>query len=163
MLDPADTDALFEIGETYMVGGDWESVIEWFTKLLEADPTNIHALADIGTANMNLGRVKEAEAIFYTVLEIEPENVQIHYNMGFFFAFRPDAPDLVEAARHWNEAVRLDPGFELAQVAGVHLDEFGNALVVLVEAGSSNDGPRIAESYNGKSSGAPLLHIEYVE
>ena len=39
-LDPADTDVLFEIGETYMVGEDWDQAIEWFTKLVVIDPTS---------------------------------------------------------------------------------------------------------------------------
>jgi hypothetical protein len=33
----------------------------------------------------------------------------------------------------------------------------GNALVVIV----TGSGKRVAESYNGLPSGAPLLHVEY--
>jgi hypothetical protein len=33
----------------------------------------------------------------------------------------------------------------------------GNSLVIII----TGTGERVAESYNGSSSGAPLLHVEY--
>lgn len=122
--NPHDTGALFELGETYMVGQSWEQAILWFERLLAVDPDNLHARTDVGTANMNLGRYSEAEAAFTQVLEAAPDDVQAHYNMGFLSAFRSDAPDLAAAVKHWEEVVRLAPDSPLAEVAQIHLDQF---------------------------------------
>lgn len=123
IANPKDAAALFELGETYITGAAYQQSINWFTKLLEVDPTNTHARMDIGTANMELGRYKEAEATFAQVLQMEPDNAQAHFNTGFLFAFRSDSPDLSMAVKHWQEVVRIAPGTELANVAQVHIQQ----------------------------------------
>jgi tetratricopeptide (TPR) repeat protein len=122
--DPHDVASIEELGEIYMIGQDWQQALQWFNQLLAIDPDNIHALTDIGTAGMNLGLYDMAEATFSRVLEIDPDNAQVHYNTGFLFAFRTDAPDLIKAVEHWEEVVRLDPDSTLAEIAQVHLDQF---------------------------------------
>ncbi|MBI4233918.1 MAG: tetratricopeptide repeat protein [Chloroflexi bacterium] len=119
--NPADADALFELGETYVVGQQWEDVIQWFTRLLKVEPSNVHARIDIGTASMNLGRYAEALAAFSQALAMEPDNVQAHYNMGFLVAFRRDSPNPDEAVKHWQDVIRLSPDSDLAEVARVHI------------------------------------------
>lgn len=128
--NPGDVDAVFELGETHMLGENWEEAIRWFTWLLEIDPTNLHARLDIGTANMNLGNYGEAEAAFSQVLAMEPENVQAHYNTGFLFAFRRDLPDVNKAVEHWQEVIRLAPGSELAEVAQGHIQQLRDAGLI---------------------------------
>lgn len=122
--NPHDVASIEELGETYMVGQDWQRALLWFNRLLDIDPDSIHALTDAGTANMNLGYFDEAETAFLRVLEMAPDNVQAHYNTGFLFAFRTDAPDLIRAISHWEEVVRIDPSSTLAEIAQVHLDQY---------------------------------------
>ncbi|MBI4336297.1 MAG: tetratricopeptide repeat protein [Chloroflexi bacterium] len=122
--NPQDAAALFELGETYMIGEDWQNAIDWFQRLLVVEPANVHALVDIGTASMNLGKYSEAEAALAKALTKDPENAQAHYNLGFLLAFRQDAPRVPEAVEHWQAVVRLAPGTNLAQVAQVHLSQF---------------------------------------
>ncbi len=125
-----DSAALFELGETYMVGGDWTKAISWFTRLLEVEPTNVHAHTDIGTASMNLGRYEEAEAAYSQALSIAPDDVQLNYNMGFLFAFRRDSPDLDEAMKHWQEVIRLAPESELAKEAQGRIEQLRSSGLV---------------------------------
>ena len=122
--NPRDAASLEELGNIYMNGQAWDKALSWFTRLLTVEPGNGHAILDIGTASMNLGDFAEAEKRFVQVLTLDPENVQAHYNSGFLFAFRTDAPDLVEAVKHWREVVRIAPDSMLAQVAQIHLDQF---------------------------------------
>ncbi len=139
-LDPSDRAALFELGETHIQADDWEGAIFWFSKLLEADPTNVHALVDVGYASMSLGRVIEAEAAFLQALELDPDDARAHYNTGFLMAFAQDTPDVDQAVTHWSEVIRLDPESELAEIAQAHIDESTG----LAEPG---------ETGNGKPSG----------
>lgn len=122
---PDDLDALFELAETHMTNESWNEAIFWFSKFLELSPDNIHAHIDIGTANMNLGQFGEAEVIFEKVLDMDPTNVQAHYNKGFLLAFRPDVPDMDTAVDHWQKVITLDPESDLAEVAKVHIEQFG--------------------------------------
>lgn len=126
--DPANVDALFELAETHMTGGDWQEAIDWFTTLLEREPTNLHARTDVGTAHMNLERYAEAKAAFDQVLDIDSDNVQAHYNMGFLSAFRTDQPELEAAVEHWQEVVRLAPESNLAEIARVHIDQLQSSV-----------------------------------
>ena len=122
--NPQDAPAIEELADIYMVGQAWEDAFSWFSRVLEIEPDNPHALLDTGTAYMNLGYFANAEERFARVLTLDLENVQAHYNAGFLFAFRTDAPDLTKAVAHWKEVVRLDPESMLAQVAQIHLDQF---------------------------------------
>lgn len=126
-LNPGDLAALFELGETHMIGEDWEKAIFWFSKLLERDPTDLHAQIDVGTALMNLGRLDQAEAAFKQALGIDPNNVQLHYNMGFLYAFS-STPNYAEAIKHWQRVMELAPGSELAAIVQVHIEQLQGAL-----------------------------------
>jgi len=123
-LDPENVAAIEELADIYMVGQSWSDALYWFNALLQINPNNLHALLDTGTAFMNLGYYSTAEELFDKVLSLDPENVQAHYNAGFLFAFRTDAPDLTKAVEHWKEVVRLDPDSTLGQIAQLHLDQF---------------------------------------
>ena len=65
----------------------------------------------------------------------------------------------------WNTVGETHQTSDLAAIIQEVVDRplwlSGNALVILATTASANDGPRTAESYNGSSTKAPLLHIEY--
>jgi len=119
--DPNNMEALFELGEIYFLGAEWQAAIDWFTQLVALDPANVHAYTDIGTANFNLGSYEDARSAWLTGLEAAPEDVQLHYNMGFLYA-NVDPVDIQAAMTEWGEVVRLAPGSDLAATAKVHLD-----------------------------------------
>ncbi|MEK7247608.1 MAG: tetratricopeptide repeat protein [Chloroflexota bacterium] len=124
--DPNNMEALFELGEIYFLGGEWQAAIDWFTRLLALDPGNVHAHTDVGTANFNLGRSEEARASWLAGLEAAPDDVQLHYNMGFLYA-NVDPVDFQSAMNEWRTVVRLAPGSDLAATAQVHLDSLASA------------------------------------
>lgn len=119
--DPANQDALFELGEIMFEGQRYEESIEALTKLVALDPANKLALNDIGTANFNLGRPDEAKVWWRKTLATDPNDVQAHYNMGFVFA-NTEPRDLAGAVNEWETVVRLDPTSQLGQTARVHVD-----------------------------------------
>lgn len=118
--DPNNKDALFEIGESFFLAGEWQSAIDWFSKFLALEPANVHAKTDIGTANFNLGNYEAAKASWLSAMEIDPNDPQLHYNMGFFYA-NVEPVDLNAAMVEWQKVVELAPGTNLAKTAEVHL------------------------------------------
>ena len=118
---PNDAELLFELGERFFQANEWESAIEWFTRLLEVEPDNVHARTDIGTANFNLGWYEEAKAAWLAVLEIDPDDAQAHYNLGFLYA-NAEPQDLESARREWQRVIELAPDSDLATTAQVHLE-----------------------------------------
>lgn len=119
--DPKNAEATFELGEIFFLGGEWQSGIDWFTKLLKLDPSNVHAYTDVGTANFNLGQYDAAKAAWLEALKIDPNDVQVHYNMGFFYS-NVEPVDVPAALNEWQQVVQLAPGSDLASTAQVHMD-----------------------------------------
>jgi cytochrome c-type biogenesis protein CcmH/NrfG len=119
--DPANKDALFELGEMNFQAQRYEDMIPWFTKLVELDPANKHALTDLGTAHFNLGQPTEARIWWEKVLAVDPIDVQAHYNLGFMFA-NAEPRDLAAAVSEWESVLRLDPTSQLAETARLHID-----------------------------------------
>jgi tetratricopeptide (TPR) repeat protein len=119
--DPQNLEALFELGETYFLAGEWQAAVDWFGRVLEIDPGNVHARTDVGTANFNLGNYEDARASWLTGLEAAPDDAQLHYNMGFLYA-NTEPADYQSAVSEWQMVLQLAPGSDLASTAQVHLD-----------------------------------------
>ena len=124
--DPKNPETLFELGEIFFQAGEWQSSLDWFTKLVAVDPTNTHALTDIGTNQYNLAKVEEAKATWLKVLEITPDDPQIHYNLGFLYA-NSEPQDLDAAREEWTLVIQLAPESDLAQTVKLHLDGLAEA------------------------------------
>lgn len=142
--DPKNTEATFELGEIFFLGGEWQAGIDWFTKLLELDPGNVHALTDIGTANFNLGQYEEAKVAWITAKDLDPNDEQVHYNLGFLYA-NVEPVDYAAALAEWQAVVDLAPGSDLANTAQVHLDSLaaeasGEASPAPTEAAENPEG-----------------------
>jgi cytochrome c-type biogenesis protein CcmH/NrfG len=124
--DPNNLEALFELGESYFQAGEWQSAIDWFSKLVAIEPNNVHALTDIGTSNYNLGFAAEAKAAWLKALEFDPNDAQVHYNLGFLYA-NSEPQDLAAAIEEWQKVVELAPDSNLAQTVQVHLEGLANS------------------------------------
>lgn len=124
--DPTNREALFELGESYFLAGEWQSTIDWFGKLVAIEPNNVHALTDIGTSNYNLGFTEEAKATWLKALEFDPKDAQVHYNLGFLYA-NSEPQDMAAAIKEWQTVVELAPDSNLAQTVQVHLEGLANS------------------------------------
>lgn len=118
--DPTNTTALFNLGEAFFQAQQWQSSIDWFTRLVAVDGKNVHARADIGTSRFNLGDQAGAKEAWLAALEIAPDDAQLHYNLGFLY-LNSDPPDYAAARKEWQTVVDKAPGSSLAQTVSVHL------------------------------------------
>lgn len=119
--DPKNADALYQLGETFFLGGEWQTALDWYNKLLEVQPNNTQAHTDIGTAQFNLGNYDGAKTAWLDTLKIDPNVVEVHYNLGFLYA-NVEPVDIAAALNEWKTVVQLAPGSDLATTAQVHLD-----------------------------------------
>ena len=125
--DPNAAGALFDLGETYMEGHQWDQAIAWFGRLLHLDSAHLpasidlaHAETDVGIAYMNLGQYDRAAPLLEDVLAQQPDSAQVHYILGFLYATAP-TPDAARAEQHWQEVLRLAPDSEWAEAARPHI------------------------------------------
>lgn len=119
--NPADTEALFELGERHFQAGKWQEAIDWFSTLLTLAPQDVHARTDIGTANFNLGQQEQARAAWMEAAALAPDDPQLHYNLGYLYA-NGQQRDPQAAEREWQQVLTLTQGTELAAVTQRDLD-----------------------------------------
>jgi tetratricopeptide (TPR) repeat protein len=69
---PAHPDALFNLGYTYLLEGNYPESVRWFDRLIASDPAHYRALQNRGLAYEQSGQKEKALADFKQVLKIEP-------------------------------------------------------------------------------------------
>jgi tetratricopeptide (TPR) repeat protein len=126
-LDPANVQALFELGEIYVQAEAWSDVIHWHNRVLEVDPTNTHSLNDVALASVYLGRYEEGLAYWDRALELEPNNPVLHYSLAFSLLNSPPY-DWIRAREHFQRVIDLDPQSESAQSARSHVQAINSSL-----------------------------------
>lgn len=70
--NPSHPDALFNMGYTFLLEGNYPESIRWFDRLIAADPAHYRALQNRGLAYEQSGQKDRALADFRQVLKIEP-------------------------------------------------------------------------------------------
>lgn len=118
--DPADLDAMRELGALHHAVGDFETAAQWQQRIVDLDPEDVDARLALGVALFGLGDLEGAEEHWGAAAELAPDLAEVHYNLGFLYlSMDPPAPDLAEEA--WNRVIELDPDSSLAQTAAAHL------------------------------------------
>jgi len=125
---PFDVAALFELGEIYWEGQQWDKAILWLGKLLEIQPDHEQAQIDLALAYWTTGDFTNAEAWFQNALESNPDSARVHYSLGFMYISRPN-PDTAQAVKHWQEVLRLEPDTDLGKTAKAHLEQVDPLLL----------------------------------
>ncbi len=62
--------------------GEYEKAIDYYRRLIEADPRRVQPLYQIGLASLRLGHVADARAAFEQVVARSPTNVLAQFNLG---------------------------------------------------------------------------------
>jgi tetratricopeptide (TPR) repeat protein len=108
------------------------------------------ALACIGVTRQQIGHWKDDETLWRHALAVTKNNGLAHYNLGFALA-RKEVFD--EAIRHYEEAIRIDPGRDDAHsglaYALVRKHRFADAIKEYEEALRLNPGDAAAHNSLG--------------
>lgn len=155
-----------EIGNKYLLEGDYEEAILAFDKAIKIDPLNIDAHIGLAKAFKESGRPEEAKNPLNTVIEIDKENVEAYLLLVEVYV---DLQELENAYYIIDLGIETtnDPELYLA-LAELYLSE-GNiegAIFALDEGLYLTDSPVLEERLEKIRPSAPVANIksgEYTE
>ncbi len=98
--------ALFDIGRD-------SEAIKIYKKTLEIYPDNVAVRTDLGTAYRRIGLPDKALAEYRKSLSIDPRHSISRYNIGVVLLW--DKKNIATAIKIWEELLRIDPYFVLAE------------------------------------------------
>ena len=138
------------VARTAFGAGEYEQAIDYYRRLIDADPRRVQPLYQIGLASPRLGNLDDASEAFEQVVARSPTNVLAQFNLGMA-RFR--SGDVQAALRNFQAASGLagsDPGV-LRQLgnAAVEAGQFWLASDVLDRAVSAS--PTSAAVWLGKA------------
>ncbi len=105
--DPADLDALVNLGNLYFDQERYLEAVEFYRESLVIDPADPSVRTDLGISLLRLGHTVEAVQAFEQAISDAPEHALAHYNLGVTLA---QAGDPTRAIQELGEAVRLSQG-----------------------------------------------------
>lgn len=115
-LDPQNADFFALFALVKIDRKQFQEALELAETGLEADPENIHALNARSTALMKLGRKEESFSTIHGAFRQDPHNAYTHANHGWGLLEKGEPKAALE---HFTEALRIDPGMNLAQAGMV--------------------------------------------
>ena len=98
--------ALFDIGRD-------SEAIKVYKKTLKIYPDNVAVRTDLGTAYRRIGLPDKALAEYWKSLSIDPRHSTSRYNIGVVLLW--DKKNIAAAIKIWEELLRIDPYFVLAE------------------------------------------------
>ncbi len=107
--NPADLNALIELGNLYYDHGRYRDAIEWYGKALDIDPKNADVRTDRGTSYWSLGQADAAIAEFQKALQSDPSHAQTLYNLGVVYLNGKN--NASEAKKAWERLLATNPNY----------------------------------------------------
>lgn len=108
-LEPANTVALYELANTYLATGDFNSCIEAAKAGLE-HPSDLDPLLHMaaGSCYSSAGKTRKALRSFRAGLDLAPNEARLHFNIAVTLFNSEDGEDAVE---HLQKAVASEPSY----------------------------------------------------
>ncbi|MBR1216570.1 tetratricopeptide repeat protein [Bradyrhizobium sp. U87765 SZCCT0131] len=135
-LDPAQTAAYLNRGNTYLGKGDVERAARDFDEAVRRDPKSAWALTERGNLSRVRGNLDRALADFNDAIRVDAGYAAAYYNRGLLYKGRGEFD---RALDDFNQSLKLDPNNALAYFNRgcvayargdntVAIDDFGRAL-----------------------------------
>lgn len=111
--EPDNVILLISLGNAYFDTGFDREAIDVYKKALEIYPDSVAVRTDLGTAYRRIGQPEKALEEYRKSLAIDPRHSISRYNMGVVLLW--DKKKMEEAINVWEELLRIDPYFVLAE------------------------------------------------
>jgi cytochrome c-type biogenesis protein CcmH/NrfG len=108
--NPADVDALVQLGNLYMDHRQYAPAIQYYAKALEVDPKNVNVRTDMGTCYFYTGDPKRAVEEFDKSLKLDPNHAQTLFNLGV--VQQDGLKDSKAAVATWQKLLATNPNYE---------------------------------------------------
>ncbi|VAX33405.1 hypothetical protein MNBD_NITROSPIRAE03-926 [hydrothermal vent metagenome] len=105
--EPADLNALIELGNLLMDNGRFREAIKIYEKILVRNPENVNVRVDLGTCYRNSGDPERAAGAYRKALSYDPKNLYAHRNLGIVLAY--DLGRTGEAITEFKAYLELSP------------------------------------------------------
>ena len=103
-LEPNDAETNTKLVECFDAQGDKQAAIGQLLASLESNPRNIELCRSLGKRYADLGRSADAERAYASIVELLPNEAEGHAMLA---EIRQEQDRWPEAARHWQEVVRI--------------------------------------------------------
>lgn len=146
-----DAEAYYRRGFAHYEGGDFESALNSYTRVIEIDPKDADAYNNRGLSYRNIGEVDKAAADFTAAIEVNPNYAEAYFNRGLVYKDQ-DKDEL--AIADLSEAIRIDPeDAEAYHIRGIVYSARGNNEAAIADFTRAIEiSPRYAYAYYGRGS-----------
>lgn len=100
----------------YVVVGDYEKSIEYYSKALEVNPQSAPLCMDMGNSLNKLGKFDEAESYFMKALSYNPEMAEIYYNKAVRLKDMEGISEKEQMLAYLNKCIEINPAFIKAYI-----------------------------------------------
>ena len=111
--EPDNVILLISLGNAYFDTGNDMEAIKVYKKALKIYPDNVAVRTDLGTSYRRTGQPDKALEEYRKSLSIDPRHSISRYNLGVVLLW--DKKKIEEAVNVWEELLRIDPYFILAE------------------------------------------------
>lgn len=110
--EPDNVVLLISLGNAYFDVGMDPEAIKMYKKALQIYPDNVSVRTDLGTSYRRSGQTDKALDEYKKSLAIDSRHSITRYNVGVVYLW--DKKDVDQAIKVWEELLRIDPYFVLA-------------------------------------------------
>ena len=100
----------------YVVAGDYEKSIEYYSKALEVNPQSARLCMDMGNSLMKMRRFDEADSYFIQALSYNPEMAEIYYNKAVRLNEMEGMAEKEQKLAYLNKCIGINPAFIKAYI-----------------------------------------------
>lgn len=104
--DPANLQALVDLGNAYFDTDRYQEAIHAYSKALQIDPKNPDVRTDMGIMYRKLGQFDKAVEAFRQAARDQPLHVNSRFNLGVVLKY--DKEDFTGAIQAWEEFLKLE-------------------------------------------------------
>ena len=107
-LRPGDTNAMYNLGNTYAATGEWASARSYYEDVLSLNPEHVDALFNLGFVQQEEGAYALSFATFQRLMRLQPESPDVLFQLG---QIAQRTGDCASAQSYFERLIQIRPNF----------------------------------------------------